>query len=73
MASFIRPHSYIPAASALTGTSTDELIRPGLRLAFPLSSGDNANEEKFRRLLDALAQRSPPSSGQSGGQVSLSR
>lgn len=57
MVQHIRPHACIPRGGALTGTSVDELVRPGLRLAFPLPSGDDANEEKFRRLLDALAQR----------------
>lgn len=58
MAQHIRPHAYIPAAGALTGTSIDELIRPGLHQAFPLPSEEDANEAKFRRLLDVLAQRS---------------
>ena len=57
MAPHTRPHSFIPAASALTGTSIDDLIRPGLHLAFPLPSEDEPNEARFRRLLDALAQR----------------
>ena len=57
MAPHTRPHSFIPAASALMGTSVDDLIRPGLRLAFPLPSESDPNEDRFRRLLDALAQR----------------
>jgi hypothetical protein len=61
MAHYTRPHSYISGARALTGTSVHELIRPNLRLSFPLRSKDDPNEDRFRRLLDALAQcRSGP-------------
>ncbi len=59
MTHHIRPHAYIPAAWASTGTSIDELVRPGLHLAFPLPSQDDPNEATFRHLLDALAQRRP--------------
>jgi hypothetical protein len=41
----------------LTDSSIDDLIRPGLRLAFPVPSEEGLNEGRFRRLLDALAQR----------------
>jgi hypothetical protein len=43
---------------ASTGSSVDELIRPGLRLAFPLPAEGDPNEDKFCRVLDALGQRS---------------
>jgi hypothetical protein len=33
-------------------------IRSGLLQAFPLPAADQATDEKFRRLLDALARRS---------------
>ncbi len=59
MSHYNRPQSYISAGHALTGTSIDELIRPGLQLAFPLPSQDDGHEETFRRLLHALGQRSP--------------
>lgn len=57
MAQYSRPHAYIPAASALTDTSIDELIRPGLRLAFPLPSDEDGTEAQFQGLLATLAQR----------------
>jgi hypothetical protein len=50
-----RPHSYIPGAAATTGTSVDELIRPGLHLAYAVPSADDVSEAKFRHLLEALA------------------
>ena len=59
MTSHSRPHSYVIAASATTGTSIDELIRPGLQRAFPLPPESDANEAVFRRLLDSLSQRLP--------------
>lgn len=68
MAQHYQPHAYVPFGTALTTTSIDELIRPSLCRAFPLPSRDDASEAKFRRLLDALAQRSRHGSGQ----VSLS-
>ena len=49
------PHSFVPAASALTATSVDDLIRPGLCRAFPLLPED-PNADRFGELLDALAQ-----------------
>lgn len=60
-----RPHSFIPAATALTGASIDGLIRPNLRLAFPLPSDGDPNEAKFRHLLDALAKYRPDPAPQS--------
>ena len=59
----IQPHAYVPAAKASTGSSVDELIRPGLRLAFPLPSKDDPNEDKFCRVLDALGQRNQQTGG----------
>ena len=50
------PHSFVPAASALTATSVDDLIRPGLCRAFPLLPED-PNADRSGELLDALAQR----------------
>ena len=44
--------------SAQTGTSMDALIRPCIRQAFPLPATDHSDDERFRLLLDALAQRS---------------
>ena len=35
----------------------DVLIRPGLRRAFPLPAEGQAGDERFRLLLNALAQR----------------
>jgi hypothetical protein len=43
--------------AAETGTSMDALIRPCLRQAFLLPADDHRNDERFRLLLDALAQR----------------
>ena len=58
MAYVAQPYASVPGAGALTDTSVDELIRPGLLLAFPLPCKDDLNEDKFRPVLDALAQRS---------------
>jgi hypothetical protein len=60
MAHYSRPHAYIPGGLALTDTSIDDLIRPGLHRAFPLPSDDDI-EQKFRGLLAALAQRTSAS------------
>ena len=43
-------------------THMDELIRPGLRRAFPAPAVDQAHDERFCRLLDALAKRRPEES-----------
>ncbi len=43
---------------AETSTSVDALIRPCIRQAFPLPPADHPDDERFRLLLDALAQRS---------------
>lgn len=56
MSQHTRLHAIIPGGRALTDTSLDELIRPGLRLAFPLPLEDGPDEARFCRLLDALAQ-----------------
>jgi hypothetical protein len=42
--------------AAENGTSIDAMIRPCLRQAFLLSADDHCNDERFRLLLDALAQ-----------------
>ncbi len=42
---------------AETTTSMDVLIRPCIRQAFPLPAADHSDDERFRLLLDALAQR----------------
>ena len=43
---------------AETSTSVDALIRPCIRQAFSLPATDHSDDERFRLLLDALAQRS---------------
>ena len=43
---------------AETSTSMDALIRPCIRQAFPLPTADHSDDERFRLLLEALAQRS---------------
>ena len=43
---------------AETSTSVDALVRPCIRQAFPLPPADHPHDERFRLLLDALAQRS---------------
>lgn len=63
MAQYSRSHAYIPAASALTNTSIDELIRPSLRLAFPLPAQEDGTEAKFEGLLAALARHQGASKG----------
>ena len=50
------------SGDAETRTSMDSLIRPGLRRAFPLPADDHAHDDRFRLLLEALAQRSGASS-----------
>ena len=45
-------------AVAETSTSVDALIRPCIRQAYPLPAADHLDDERFRWLLDALAQRS---------------
>ena len=56
MSEYFQQHFHNSAA-AETGTPIDELIRPGLHLAYPLFPDDDANEDRFRHLLDALARR----------------
>ncbi|MBP1807663.1 hypothetical protein J2Z33_003537 [Rubellimicrobium aerolatum] len=46
-----------PSDLATSRASVDDLIRPGLRCAYPLPKADHAKVERFRRLLDALARR----------------
>ena len=52
-------HQELDTPSGFTepGHCIDALIRPCIRKAFPLPAADNTNEDRFRVLLDALAQR----------------
>ncbi len=52
-----QPHSYVFYDTSLTGTSIEDLIRPGLGQAFPLPSVEAASDERFHRLLKATTQR----------------
>ena len=38
-------------------STMDELIRPGLRQAYPLPQDDKGHDERFLLLLEALAER----------------
>ncbi len=51
------PHTFIACGASIAGTSMDARIRPNLRLAFPVPSGDHGDDERFATVLDALAQR----------------
>lgn len=62
MARHDRPHSDVYLDGAESRTAIDPLIQHSLRRAFPLPAKASAGDEKFRRLLDALAQRSGGSS-----------
>jgi hypothetical protein len=53
----VHPHSYVPYGASLTGSSIDDLIRPGLKLAYPLPSEEASEDEEFQRLLELLAER----------------
>lgn len=57
MSQYVHRHSYVPCAVSRTGTSIDDLIRPGLRLAYPLPSEEASGDARFQRLLDLLAER----------------
>lgn len=59
-------HAHVPAASALTGTSVDERIRPGLRLAFPLPPQDDLDGARGDRLRALLAALDAPAQDRSG-------
>lgn len=50
-------HSGVQSRVAEAFPSIDTLIRPGLRLAYPLPAASYAADEDFRLLLRALAQR----------------
>ena len=58
----------LPAETSLASPGIcarfDDLIRPALRQAFPLPAEDQTGNEKFRLLLDALAQRAGEHSGE---------
>lgn len=51
------PHSFIACGASITSTSVDARVRPNLRLAFSVPSGDHGDDKRFATLLDALAQR----------------
>lgn len=50
---FLDDRSGVPASR----TPVDRLVRPGLLRAFPLPETRDAGDERFERLLEALAQR----------------
>lgn len=54
----LRPNPWSDDAEA--PPSTDVLIRPNLHRAFPLPAEDEAHDDKFRLLLEALAHRHGP-------------
>ena len=58
MTRYDRPPSNSLYGVAETSTSMDALIRPCIRQAFPLPPADHPDDERFRLLLGALAQRS---------------
>jgi hypothetical protein len=51
-------HASAPFGPEEPRAPIDDLIRPGLRRAFPLPETDHAEDERFRVLLEALAVRS---------------
>lgn len=55
-------HSDVWSDGAETTSSIDVLIQPGLHRAFPLPAEGHADDDRFRLLLEALAQRHRPSS-----------
>jgi hypothetical protein len=55
------PHAYVPHGVSATPNSIDECVRPCLRQAFPLPE-DHADDRMFQHLLDALAQKTRPTS-----------
>ena len=57
MTRYDRPPSNSLYGVAETSTSMDALIRPCIRQAFPLPPADHPDDERFRLLLNALAQR----------------
>lgn len=56
----LRPDPWSDDAKATP--STDVLIGPNLRRAFPLPAEDEAHGDRFRLLLEALAHRHGPPS-----------
>ncbi|MFC5567045.1 hypothetical protein ACFPOC_11565 [Rubellimicrobium aerolatum] len=50
------PHAHVPFGRSQTGTSLDEVLRPGLRRAYPLPD-DQDRDERFQHQLRALADR----------------
>ena len=51
------PQPSVRWTAAEDRSTMDELIRPGLRRAFPLPQDDQDRDERFRLLLEALAER----------------
>ena len=47
-------HSGVPPDHAESEPCLNEVIRPGLRQAFPLPAPDHADDERFCMLLEAL-------------------
>lgn len=58
MARYDFQHSDAFSRDAEIPTVFDDLIRPNLGRAFPLPVEGHGNDDRFRLLLDALAQRS---------------
>ncbi len=57
------PHTYVLTGSSETPSSIEACVRPCLRRAYPLPE-DHADDRMFRRVLDALAQRTRSTSVQ---------
>jgi hypothetical protein len=47
----------IPVDPANSVPLLEDVLRPSLRQAFPLTEEDPGNEERFKAALDAMAQR----------------
>ncbi len=57
MSEYVRHDCDPPAPMPQTGMPIDELIRPGLHLAYPLHPEGDTSEDRFRPLLDALSRQ----------------
>lgn len=60
MARYDFPHSVASSSDTETPPSFDALIRPNLDRAFPLPAPEEAHDERFRLLLDAIRRCCPP-------------
>lgn len=49
-------HAGVPLDPSHSDVLVEEVLRPSLRQAFPLPEPDHCSEDRFRILLDALAQ-----------------